>query len=309
MTTRPALLHLLDGAARGQLGVADRGALLAAGLSANTVDGLVKSGVLIRLHPGVYRTVGSPLSAHQRILTAVKAAGASALASHHTAAALHGLGSLTGTIDVIVPKRQNPVVRGAVIHHTRRLDATDVCMIGPIPSTAVPRTIIDLAAVVARGRLVWILDQALAAGLTSVSVVLARVDELGASGWSGVAFLRVLLDERKDEPEDAESVGELWTYRQLRDAGLPEPVSQYVVYDDRGEIVARPDLSYPWARLAIEYDGRKPHGNPVAAERDKERDIRLKAMGWEVLRVTKRMMKDPSPFLMAVRLRLEQFTR
>jgi len=138
-------------------------------------------------------------------------------------------------------------------------------------------------------------------------MVLDRIDDLGASGWSGVAFLRVLLDERKDEPEDAESVGELWTYRQLRDAGFPEPVSQYVVHDDRGGIVARPDLAYPWAKLPIGYDGRKPHGNPVAIERDKERDMLLKSMGWEVLRVTKRVIRSPAPFLAAVRLRLAQF--
>ena len=40
-------------------------------------------------------------------------------------------------------------------------------------------------------------------------------------------------------------------------AGLPEPVVNHTEHDDRGWWVRRFDLSYPAARVAVEYDGRQ----------------------------------------------------
>lgn len=67
--------------------------------------------------------------------------------------------------------------------------------------------------------------------------------------------------------------------------GLPAPEVQYRILDEHHEIVlARADLAYPEAKLAIEYDGRG-HLDPIQTERDRERDTALAAQGWETLRL------------------------
>jgi hypothetical protein len=65
----------------------------------------------------------------------------------------------------------------------------------------------------------------------------------------------------------------------LVDAGLPPPVPQYELVVD-GRVVARFDLAYPDARLAIEYDGAG-HDDRL----DRRRDIRTGALGWQTVRL------------------------
>ncbi|MBO0686900.1 MAG: DUF559 domain-containing protein, partial [Candidatus Dormibacteraeota bacterium] len=66
-------------------------------------------------------------------------------------------------------------------------------------------------------------------------------------------------------------------------AGLPRPVAQVSLRDDTGEFLARPDLYYPQARLAIEYDGGTHRGSLTA---DNRRQNRLQRSGVRLLRYT-----------------------
>ena len=66
-------------------------------------------------------------------------------------------------------------------------------------------------------------------------------------------------------------------------AGLPKPESQFLVIAPDGEVVARVDLAYPRAHLAIEYDGAD-HRTQQRARRDLEREAALAAAGWRILR-------------------------
>jgi very-short-patch-repair endonuclease len=67
-------------------------------------------------------------------------------------------------------------------------------------------------------------------------------------------------------------------------AGLPRPESNLAVYRD-GEFVARPDLSYPEHKLAIEYDGAA-HADAQRRSADERRRVELRALGWRVLTFT-----------------------
>jgi very-short-patch-repair endonuclease len=62
--------------------------------------------------------------------------------------------------------------------------------------------------------------------------------------------------------------------------GLPTPVSQFEVFDPPGHFVARLDLAFPEAKLAVEYDGAQ-HWQQRRAD-DRRRDA-LRALGWTVL--------------------------
>ena len=86
----------------------------------------------------------------------------------------------------------------------------------------------------------------------------------------------------------------------ILDAGLPEPeVNQWIV-DGFGVRVSRPDLQYRRERIALEYEGEHDLLDPAQWNRDIERDDRLRAMGWTVLRFTKaHLVPDRVPFAMA----------
>ncbi len=68
-------------------------------------------------------------------------------------------------------------------------------------------------------------------------------------------------------------------------AGLPAPVSQYVVRDEHRQFVGRVDLAWPAAKVALEYDGVW-HADGGQLKRDRRRLNGLVAAGWTVLHVT-----------------------
>lgn len=73
-------------------------------------------------------------------------------------------------------------------------------------------------------------------------------------------------------------------------AGLPPPVTQYVVERD-GRFVARVDLAWPEYRVAVEYDGVW-HAESDQIHRDRRRLNRLLGSDWIVLHVTARRLRD-----------------
>ena len=77
-------------AAAGQWGVLSLDELFACGLSRGAVSGRVLNGRLHLIHRGVYAVGHANLSLEGRFLAAVKACGAGAVLSHHSAAALWG---------------------------------------------------------------------------------------------------------------------------------------------------------------------------------------------------------------------------
>ncbi len=81
----------------------------------------------------------------------------------------------------------------------------------------------------------------------------------------------------------------------VRQAGLPQPVSQHVI----GRY--RLDFAWPELRVAVETDGWATHGRRQAFEDDRARDAFLLAAGWRVLRVTYRRLRR-QPTLVAAQL-------
>jgi hypothetical protein len=71
------------------------------------------------------------------------------------------------------------------------------------------------------------------------------------------------------------------------DANLPRPIANQDVFNDWGVWLARPDLSYPAVKIAIEYEGAHHQRDHDQYSRDIERDGRLIDEGWTVIRVNK----------------------
>ncbi|MBG0815581.1 DUF559 domain-containing protein [Planomonospora sp. ID82291] len=70
-------------------------------------------------------------------------------------------------------------------------------------------------------------------------------------------------------------------------AGLPRPVSQFEICEETGLRLARVDLAYPDAKLAIEYDGDNHNGRWM---KDVLRQNQIFAEGWRLRRYTKQAM-------------------
>ena len=83
----------------------------------------------------------------------------------------------------------------------------------------------------------------------------------------------------------AESVLETRLRLNLVLGGLPPPEVQHRVRDAHGFVLARVDLAYPQARLAIEYDG-DTHFTPARSRADRRRDLLLADLGWHTMRLT-----------------------
>jgi len=61
------------------------------------------------------------------------------------------------------------------------------------------------------------------------------------------------------------------------------------------------DCLWRTQRAIVELDGGKAHGTRVAFEADRERDRRLQAAGWRVIRVTWRQLENPAALLADLR--------
>ena len=119
---------------------------------------------------------------------------------------------------------------------------------------------------------------AVAGGFAPAELLARRAAEPGARGSRRLVEAVALADPRAESPPETR------LRVALVRAGLPRPEVQFPVLDEYGFELARADLAYPSAKLAIEYDG-STHFEPSRARRDRERDGELAGIGWQTLRV------------------------
>jgi len=73
---------------------------------------------------------------------------------------------------------------------------------------------------------------------------------------------------------------------ELVGSGLPCPIVNEPVFDERGLFVSQPDMKYERERVAIEYDGDVHRTDRATWRRDQERRERMRDAGWDVLSAT-----------------------
>jgi Transcriptional regulator, AbiEi antitoxin len=159
-----------------QHGLVSRVQLLELGLGRRAIGHRLERGRLHPVHRGVY-AVGRPgLSGAAWWMAAVLAAGPDAVLSHRDAAALLGmLSSARSRIEVTTPGGRRR--RHGIQFHRAVLHPDEVTVVNGIPVTTVPRTLLDLAAVVERRQFERALHEAEVLRLTdalSLDDLLAR---------------------------------------------------------------------------------------------------------------------------------------
>ena len=147
------------------------------------------------------------------------------------------------------------------------------------------RTLLDLASVEPLERAESALDAALRTGLVSLSRLQWFVRAHGGRGRRGTKAIKRLLEMRPPDYVPPHSPLERRVWNLIVDAGLPTPTRQHEVRDG-SHFIARVDLAYPDARIAVEADGYRWHSGRREWARDLARRNRLTGLGWHVLHVT-----------------------
>ena len=280
--------------ASAQHGVFGLGQLRALGMSTRVVNRRATTGRLHRIHQTVYSLVPRELLKREGLwMAAVLACGPDAVLSHRSAAALLELRDWGWTkIEVTVPRRSARRHEGVAVHRSTKLTAKDVTVVNNIPRTSAARTLLDLAEVVTMRQLERSFDQA---EIAEVFDLKAIQDQLARNPTrAGAKAVRGVLETHYIGKTPTWSENEEALLAITRPLGIPDPdTNQFVILDDGGPPI-RVDFVWRDQRVAIEADSRKWHLTRQRFETDRQRDQRLIAAGWTIIRTTwKQMTRGP----------------
>ena len=252
------------------------------GVGKGVLDRRLRSGDLVAVDYGIYRSVITPTTWHQRLLAACLAGPA--VASHRSAAGLWQLPVPDPRpFEVTALRHRRRSSSDVIWHESYLLDDRSVTEVEGIPVTTPGRTVVDLAAVLTPDLLQRVLDDVLRRRLASTDSLAHLLERLGPRRI-GAAALRAVLDARAG-PAVPESDLETQFELLVRSRGLPAPVPQLHVVTPAGRRL-RIDFAYPDAMVGIELLGARFHANPERWAADVDRLGVLAALGWHMLSFT-----------------------
>lgn len=256
-----------------QYGVISTRQLRDAGLDKDHVLHRTRTGRLHRVHRGVYAVGRRGLPQRGRWMAATLACGEGAVVSHRSAAALWGMlpDRIEACVEISVPgdggRRKRSGIR---LHRSATLGPDQVTRRLGIPVTTPERTFSDLGPVVPPHELRNAVRQAETLGLG------IGTDATHDGTRSELEFRFLQLCER---------------------SGLPAPGVNVRI----GPFLA--DFVWPAERLIVETDGYRYHRGRAAFEADRKRDLELRALGYDVIRLTFRQVTErPAETASAIRV-------
>ena len=255
-------------------GVVTRRQLLEAGIDPSAVARARRSGLLLAVHPGVYRVGHRAPNIEADYVAAVLACGDGAALSGRAAGHLLGLlRSAPARPEVTAPRERR--VRGVSVRRARRGLKGEVAVWRGIPVTTPARTLVDLA------------------GDLPVSVVARAYHEAGIRHETGPDEVEAALARRATSPGAATlrrilygdervtlSALEARFLDRLAAEALPLPVTN--VRDGARHL----DCRWPERRLTVEVDGFRYHRSRHAWEQDRRREREAHARGDDFRRFT-----------------------
>jgi very-short-patch-repair endonuclease len=271
------------------------------GYSRSSAAKAARVGRLHRVHRGVYAVGQTRLTWEGQCLAAMLAA-APAVASHTSAGWLWGLlRTRPGTIHLTAPSKRGAKRRRFVVH-SAVLSEADIGECGGIPVTAVPRTLLDLAAMLSPAHLERVIERAEEFGLFDLGPVEDML--VRAGGHPGQRRLQDALGIYQSEPAFTRSRLERRFLELVREVSLPQPAMNFNV--DAYEL----DAYWGPERFAVELDVYETHGSRAAFERDRVRQDELLLLGVEMIRVTgPRLKREPKKVIERVAAHLERRRR
>lgn len=246
----------------------------------------LQKGRIFEMANGVYRFPGAPETPAQEAMAAVLTGGEGAALSHNSSAALQGLpGFDLRPLTVSVHRNGRRGRSGIRFEQSLALLAHHRRIVDGVPCTSLARTLFDLCGdpIIRPGRAARALDTALARRLVTTPALWRVLDDLAERGRAGTVLMRALLMERGDRYVPPESELEARFLDLVGRHGLPVPERQ-VDLGDSDQWIGRVDFLWRSSRVVVEVDGAEFHDGWTDRQHDAERDRRLVASGWTVLR-------------------------
>jgi very-short-patch-repair endonuclease len=273
------------GIAARQHGVLSFAQLRSAGLSKGAIARRSRSGHLHRVHRGVYAVGHTNLSPHGKWMAAVLACRKEASVTHPVTILAHWGAAIShrsaATLWQLLPDADGPVDvsaadtagrkkrHGIRLHRCRALLPAFVTSHQGIPVTTPARTIADLrSAAVQPGRLGGAITP------QELRRAIRQAEMLG------------LKTDAESFTERTRSDLELAFLRLCRRSRVPEPEVNICLDSLEVDFLWREQL------LVVESDGYRYHRGRTAFEKDRDRDLKLRARGYEVLRLSYRQVFD-----------------
>jgi len=245
-------------------GVFQRREALGHGYRDNDLVAGVRAGYLARIRPGAYIqrstwTGADPVEQHRLRAHAVLRSHSSRLAlSHTSAAAEHGLRLFNPElkkIHVTTLDRKLARTTPDVVYHQGVVGPEQLVELNGCVVTSAARAALEAASLVNVEQGLVILDSALDLGMTDPSALRQIYNQM--AGWPGARSLQVAV--RLARP-GANSVGETLARYLMWTEHLPEPILQFEVRDEHGQVVGRSDFGWPEHGLLGEFDGMQKYG-------------------------------------------------
>ena len=271
-----------------------RAELVHIGITSEEIKQRLRRGTLLRVHRGVYRVGHRAPSVEARYLAAVRACGDRAVLSGRAAGYL--LGVLKGSApppEVTTPTKRRP--KGVKVRESP-LERADVGTWRGIPVTTVPRTLVDLAAVLETDDLARACHEADVRHRTTPAMVEAALAR--RSNSRGATKLRAVL---RGDVHVILSRLEGRFLEQIRAVRRALPVT------NRPAGAHYVDCRWPEHHLTVELDSYRYHRSRYAWEQDRRREREAYARGDEFRRYTwGDVFEHPEPMLAEVRALLPE---
>jgi hypothetical protein len=245
----------------------------------------LKRGALERIERSVYRIPGSPESWKQSLMAACLASGKFSAASFRSAAQLYDLPGGDEIFEITSARHfrtRGPKLRP---HESNYLTDLDITYVDNIPVTRVARVLVDLGLLVERNELTpVVLDRAMHEAVRRDIVDVTRVgrewERLGGRFRQGGEAVEAMLANFVPPLRAVDSRPEVMLLQLFRAANLPEPVPQFRVWLSATRWV---DLDFTWPdrKRYAEFDPYKWHGGRDKYQRDLERRLQLRKLGWD----------------------------
>lgn len=193
-----------------------------------------------------------------------------------------------------------------VAQHRGKLTPGEVTMANNWRCTSATRTALDVTTMTDVEHALVVVNSLLHEGLTTKEDLLkAAALRQHVPRSLTTRLVLELADSR------IESAGESRTLYALWSQGLPLPVPQVEVRDERGAVVGRVDFAWPHLRVWVEFDGRAKYekflrdgqsaSEAVVLEKSREDEIR-RLTGWVCVRLTWDDLRNPMEIARKVRL-------
>ncbi|MEO6471228.1 MAG: hypothetical protein ABIR57_05135 [Aeromicrobium sp.] len=239
----------------------------------------------LRLFPRVYVQRDLELTPVILVQAALLATGEHAAASHESGLAVWGadIGN-RGTVHLSTRRRSPTRIGGITMHRGNQLEVAHVACGCRVLSPE--RCLVDASTRRSMPDLVTAGDWLIRNQHMTRSSFLTFVTDRHFDGVVRARRIAELLDDCSESPRES-------LVRMILElSGLPRPICNRT-YGDAHEPFARPDMSYPEWKVAIEYDGRQ-HGLSLSQRtRDVWRRERMERIGWTFIVVTAADLRRP----------------